>query len=223
MPICPGAKKNSAGNSNQLPTQNPSAHAATSGRSPELPDISPEVDSPRSQNPGAQNPVPAGQLLPLSSPAPASVLWSWRRDLNPRPSDYKSDALPAELRQLFNHPEAFPEPDSCADTLQLSAYTAQKSRLAHRRSRSKREKTRNRAPAKGMFPSCWHSCQCSCQPGKQNAEILSPSLADHRMEIAGACAPRHTNVTCANPRFGRSFWCHSGTVFLVSILEKFVC
>jgi hypothetical protein len=30
----------------------------------------------------------------------ASVLWSWRRDLNPRPSDYKSDALPAELRQL---------------------------------------------------------------------------------------------------------------------------
>ena len=26
-------------------------------------------------------------------------LWSWRRDLNPRPSDYKSDALPTELRQ----------------------------------------------------------------------------------------------------------------------------
>ena len=25
--------------------------------------------------------------------------WSWRRDSNPRPSDYKSDALPAELRQ----------------------------------------------------------------------------------------------------------------------------
>jgi hypothetical protein len=25
--------------------------------------------------------------------------WSWRRGLNPRPSDYKSDALPAELRQ----------------------------------------------------------------------------------------------------------------------------
>src|SRR5215472_7905655 len=28
-----------------------------------------------------------------------SLIWSWRRDLNPRPSDYKSDALPAELRQ----------------------------------------------------------------------------------------------------------------------------
>ncbi len=27
------------------------------------------------------------------------ILWSWRRDLNPRPSDYKSDALPTELRQ----------------------------------------------------------------------------------------------------------------------------
>jgi hypothetical protein len=28
--------------------------------------------------------------------------WSWRRDLNPRPSDYKSDALPTELRQRIN-------------------------------------------------------------------------------------------------------------------------
>jgi hypothetical protein len=27
------------------------------------------------------------------------VLWSWRRDLNPRPPDYKSGALPTELRQ----------------------------------------------------------------------------------------------------------------------------
>ena len=26
-------------------------------------------------------------------------LWSWRRESNPRPSDYKSDALPTELRQ----------------------------------------------------------------------------------------------------------------------------
>ena len=26
-------------------------------------------------------------------------IWSWRRDLNPRPPDYKSGALPAELRQ----------------------------------------------------------------------------------------------------------------------------
>lgn len=28
--------------------------------------------------------------------------WSWRRDLNPRPSDYKSDALPTELRQQWD-------------------------------------------------------------------------------------------------------------------------
>ena len=28
-----------------------------------------------------------------------SLKLSWRRDLNPRPSDYKSDALPTELRQ----------------------------------------------------------------------------------------------------------------------------
>ena len=51
---------------------------------------------------------PVAPLLP--SPPPAGpfpsivlsaefVLWSWRRDSNPRPSDYKSDALPTELRQ----------------------------------------------------------------------------------------------------------------------------
>jgi hypothetical protein len=34
----------------------------------------------------------ASEKIPLT-------IWSWRRDLNPRPSDYKSDALPAELRQ----------------------------------------------------------------------------------------------------------------------------
>jgi hypothetical protein len=41
--------------------------------------------------------------------------WSWRRDLNPRPSDYKSDALPAELRQpaWFDPPRAdFPRHNS---------------------------------------------------------------------------------------------------------------
>src|SRR5215470_8826343 len=37
-------------------------------------------------------------LAPRSPPN-----WSWRRDLNPRPSDYKSDALPAELRQQCSH------------------------------------------------------------------------------------------------------------------------
>ena len=38
--------------------------------------------------------------------------WSWRRDSNPRPSDYKSDALPAELRQrsqTYNTTRAAPE------------------------------------------------------------------------------------------------------------------
>ena len=36
----------------------------------------------------------SSRLAPL-----VNIWWSWRRDLNPRPSDYKSDALPAELRQ----------------------------------------------------------------------------------------------------------------------------
>ena len=40
----------------------------------------------------------ASGLTLRSRPLNAST-WSWRRDSNPRPSDYKSDALPAELRQ----------------------------------------------------------------------------------------------------------------------------
>ena len=33
----------------------------------------------------------------------AAEFWSWRRDSNPRPPDYKSGALPAELRQPRQH------------------------------------------------------------------------------------------------------------------------
>ena len=43
--------------------------------------------------------VSFGLLLLRLSGALMVTIWSWRRDLNPRPSDYKSDALPAELRQ----------------------------------------------------------------------------------------------------------------------------
>jgi hypothetical protein len=39
------------------------------------------------------------QNLPAARCPVLAFKWSWRRDLNPRPSDYKSDALPAELRQ----------------------------------------------------------------------------------------------------------------------------
>jgi hypothetical protein len=44
--------------------------------------------------------------------------WSWRRDLNPRPSDYKSDALPAELRQQNLHVP------NCPPTLETRARKA---------------------------------------------------------------------------------------------------
>ena len=46
----------------------------------------------------AERKAPVGESSSLRSPI-WKQLWSWRRDLNPRPSDYKSDALPAELRQ----------------------------------------------------------------------------------------------------------------------------
>ncbi len=41
------------------------------------------------------HPLHPTRPLPLAAPG----IWSWRRDLNPRPPDYKSGALPAELRQ----------------------------------------------------------------------------------------------------------------------------
>lgn len=42
-------------------------------------------------------------LWPLGNPSrrrrQPCCLWSWRQDLNPQPADYKSAALPVELRQ----------------------------------------------------------------------------------------------------------------------------
>ena len=40
----------------------------------------------------------------ISSSFKLMAFWSWRRDLNPRPADYKSAALPTELRQPVGNP-----------------------------------------------------------------------------------------------------------------------
>lgn len=42
------------------------------------------------------------QLLALRH-SRQTVKWSWREELNPRPADYKSAALPTELRQPFHN------------------------------------------------------------------------------------------------------------------------
>jgi hypothetical protein len=42
--------------------------------------------------------LPAG-IRVLKNRFRTFAYWSWRRDLNPRPPDYKSGALPTELRQ----------------------------------------------------------------------------------------------------------------------------
>src|SRR3954467_13953673 len=44
-------------------------------------------------------PIPKPPRNPRQVFPAKGLKWSWRRDLNPRPSDYKSDALPTELRQ----------------------------------------------------------------------------------------------------------------------------
>jgi hypothetical protein len=50
-----------------------------------------------------RSPLPAGNPLPQIR-FRTFAYWSWRRDLNPRPPDYKSGALPTELRQHFGEP-----------------------------------------------------------------------------------------------------------------------
>src|SRR5665213_2456514 len=57
------------------------------------------VGSPQRTDPASKKFRRRPNLLPLSALVKIFLKWSWRRDLNPRPSDYKSDALPAELRQ----------------------------------------------------------------------------------------------------------------------------
>src|SRR5206468_12801218 len=52
--------------------------------------------------------------------------WSWRRELNPRPADYKSAALPTELRQ----PQKVHFSTSCASRASQRGGSAQMSRPA---------------------------------------------------------------------------------------------
>ena len=42
-------------------------------------------------------------LWPLGNSSISLLNWSWWTDLNPRPADYKSAALPTELHQRVNH------------------------------------------------------------------------------------------------------------------------
>jgi hypothetical protein len=62
----------------------------------ELQDAAGKVQAYRDSRELVQNPVHQGAPYVKVN---LLDLWSWRRDLNPRPSDYKSDALPTELRQ----------------------------------------------------------------------------------------------------------------------------
>ena len=48
---------------------------------------------------------PCPQWLPSSILHPASWEWSWRRELNPRPADYKSAALPLSYASCWHFAE----------------------------------------------------------------------------------------------------------------------
>ena len=94
-----------------------------------------QAGAPKNQKNTFERPTIRAASLPDASNAETrSRKWSWRRDLNPRPSDYKSDALPAELRQPFP-PETAPGillliPQPRTDTLPLRAYHGTKIKVS---------------------------------------------------------------------------------------------
>ena len=96
------------------------------------------VGSPRRTGPALKNPLAGEKPLAVSGPVSRSLQWSWRRDLNPRPSDYKSDALPAELRQPKPLENRLRVPANARTHSYSACSTAQDSRLAYPRQRSKR-------------------------------------------------------------------------------------
>src|SRR4029077_16224941 len=57
--------------------------------------------------------------------------FSWRRDLNPRPSDYKSDALPTELRQPAQTQQSYHTGNAIASGFALRARTLPGREIGH--------------------------------------------------------------------------------------------
>jgi hypothetical protein len=96
--------------------------------------------------------------------------WSWRRDLNPRPSDYKSDALPAELRQR----KTTGKPAACnhnsAGTLAPATFAAQNSRLAQGGGRGKHGRIEEKVPVYFGLERVWigfgHASATLNRPGR---------------------------------------------------------
>ncbi len=133
--------------------------------------------------------------------------WSWRRDLNPRPSDYKSDALPAELRQ----------PAACRDAISaldwprtFPANRAQTLRVTQRQPTCKRRLTpvyspplkRSRNPQlatpEGLLR--WGFCRVCPQPDTYSGTLRVYMFLAHfasrwfyRMILNNRCAPVGVN------------------------------
>ncbi len=114
-------------------------------------------------------------------PGPASVSWSWRRDLNPRPSDYKSDALPAELRQLTSG-------------FTIAVFEATVTRVAF--FLKKKPPCSTPAPAIELWNRLFSTGN---QPGGPNVRGHTPTFRVHGSEIKVSTAPR-PEQTRKNPQ-----------------------
>ena len=62
--------------------------------------------------PGSRKITHSSDVMSLDTACPKSFSgagnWSWRQELNLQPADYKSAALPVELRQQTSHRRTFP-------------------------------------------------------------------------------------------------------------------
>ncbi len=94
--------------------------------------------------------------------------WSWRRDLNPRPSDYKSDALPAELRQHG------------------SVMALQRAWTDRELSRQPGTNTKNNTTASDVQINAYNELICRLSKG-ENKACNSPLPWAFRLGFCGAC------------------------------------
>ena len=74
-------------------------------------------------------------LFPLAAREPLHKLWSWRMESNPQPADYKSAALPIELRQRVSGIKMVPrggiEPPTRGFSVPCSTYWATEANAIH--------------------------------------------------------------------------------------------
>ena len=162
------------------------------------------------------------------------VSWSWRRDSNPRPSDYKSDALPTELRQQIPGKDAPSRklipliPARCPGQLvKVSQAELSVQPIAgYRLPATDREDPERYAPLRNKV--CRASVSEACKPPKAWAHGSLPTLrlgarAADSPCVRANCSGRHAGRSDAGfaPNLSRCNARRMGQDAIISLLTAF--